>query len=138
MYFRCPSAKTVSNASVDFPDPDNPVMTTSWSRGMSTEMFLRLCSRAPRIRIDFTLMSTCRLLLRSPRLTSSQAVHCMDFVRVGKKPFTSTFVKLAFLAITWPLAAAAGPRIVGPHDDEGEPIRAAAIELTVRVSAGDL
>ena len=29
-------------------DPDNPVRTTSLSRGMSMSMFLRLCSRAPR------------------------------------------------------------------------------------------
>ena len=56
MYFRCPSAKTVSNASVDFPDPDNPVIATSWSRGMSTSIFLRLCSRAPRMRIDLILI----------------------------------------------------------------------------------
>ncbi len=32
---------------VDFPDPLRPVTTTIFSRGMSTEMFLRLCSRAP-------------------------------------------------------------------------------------------
>src|SRR3954454_23316730 len=49
MYFRCPSANTVSNASVLLPLPLRPVTTTSWSRGMSTETFLRLCSRAPRI-----------------------------------------------------------------------------------------
>src|SRR6266545_6287153 len=41
----------VSNAREDFPEPDSPVMTTSWSRGISTSMFLRLCSRAPRTRI---------------------------------------------------------------------------------------
>src|SRR5580692_1158026 len=39
----------VSNASDDFPDPDSPVITTSLSRGISTSMFLRLCSRAPLI-----------------------------------------------------------------------------------------
>src|SRR5436309_7550624 len=55
MYFRCPSAKTVSKARVDLPDPDKPVTTTSWSRGMSIERFLRLCSRAPRIRMYFWL-----------------------------------------------------------------------------------
>src|ERR1700712_5069666 len=38
----------VSNASEDLPEPDSPVMTTSWSRGISMSMFLRLCSRAPR------------------------------------------------------------------------------------------
>src|ERR1700694_1631750 len=39
----------VSNASDDFPEPDSPVKTTSLSRGISTSMFLRLCSRAPRM-----------------------------------------------------------------------------------------
>src|SRR5690349_16483581 len=37
----------VSNASVDLPDPDRPVMTTSASRGSTTVTSLRLCSRAP-------------------------------------------------------------------------------------------
>src|SRR3954471_16021884 len=41
----------VSNASEDFPEPDNPVNTTSRSRGISTSMFFKLCSRAPRIAI---------------------------------------------------------------------------------------
>ena len=61
MYFRCPSAKTVSNASVDLPLPDRPVMTTSWSRGMSTLMFLRLCSRAPRMRMDLEVIDALSL-----------------------------------------------------------------------------
>src|SRR5882757_7570531 len=39
----------VSNASEDFPEPERPVNTTSLSLGISTSMFLRLCSRAPRI-----------------------------------------------------------------------------------------
>src|SRR4051794_25880151 len=38
----------VSNANDDLPDPESPVMTVSWSRGMVTSMFRRLCSRAPR------------------------------------------------------------------------------------------
>src|ERR1700690_2319908 len=42
-----------SNASDDFPDPESPVMTTSLSRGISTSMFLRLCSRAPLMTIFF-------------------------------------------------------------------------------------
>src|SRR5581483_7761372 len=37
----------VSNARLDLPDPDRPVTTTSLSRGISTEMPLRLCTRAP-------------------------------------------------------------------------------------------
>src|SRR5213078_1245129 len=39
----------VSNASEDLPEPDRPVNTASLSRGISTSMFFRLCSRAPRI-----------------------------------------------------------------------------------------
>src|SRR5262249_9958502 len=39
----------VSKASEDLPEPERPVNTTSLSRGISTSMFLRLCSRAPRI-----------------------------------------------------------------------------------------
>src|SRR5688500_48303 len=39
----------VSNASEDLPEPDKPVNTASLSRGISTSMFFRLCSRAPRI-----------------------------------------------------------------------------------------
>src|SRR5215204_3178665 len=37
----------VSKARLDLPDPDRPVTTTSLSRGMSTEMFFRLWTRAP-------------------------------------------------------------------------------------------
>src|SRR3972149_5429902 len=37
----------VSNAREDFPEPEMPEMTTSLSRGISTEMFFRLCWRAP-------------------------------------------------------------------------------------------
>src|SRR5690349_7595303 len=39
----------VSKASEDLPEPDRPVNTMSRSRGRSSEMFRRLCSRAPRI-----------------------------------------------------------------------------------------
>src|SRR5207244_625094 len=37
----------VSNASELLPDPDNPVTTISLSRGISSEIFLRLWTRAP-------------------------------------------------------------------------------------------
>src|SRR5438552_5018966 len=37
----------VSNARLDLPEPESPVTTMSLSRGISTEMFLRLCTRAP-------------------------------------------------------------------------------------------
>ena len=51
--FFCPSAYKVSNAREDFPEPDNPVMTTNLSRGISTSIFFRLCSRAPLTKYDF-------------------------------------------------------------------------------------
>ena len=37
----------VSNASEDFPEPLNPVITVKVLRGISTSIFLRLCWRAP-------------------------------------------------------------------------------------------
>ena len=44
----------VSNAREDLPDPEGPVKTTSWCRGISTERLARLCCRAPRIRSHST------------------------------------------------------------------------------------
>src|SRR3954454_22080922 len=37
----------VSNARLDLPEPESPVTTISLSRGISSETFLRLCTRAP-------------------------------------------------------------------------------------------
>src|SRR6185503_650652 len=37
----------VSKARLDLPEPDSPVTTMSLSRGISTVMFFRLCTRAP-------------------------------------------------------------------------------------------
>src|SRR5580698_2072660 len=45
---RWDSAAIVSNTSDDFPEPETPVKTVILRRGMSTEMFCRLFSRAPR------------------------------------------------------------------------------------------
>src|SRR5437660_12362444 len=42
----------VSNARLDFPEPDKPVTTISLSRGISSDTFLRLCTRAPCTAID--------------------------------------------------------------------------------------
>ena len=36
-------------ANVDFPEPDNPVITVKELIGISTSIFFKLCSRAPRI-----------------------------------------------------------------------------------------
>src|SRR4051794_36321531 len=48
-YCRWLSLCSVSNASVDLPDPDRPVNTTSWFLGMLNVIFFKLCSRAPLI-----------------------------------------------------------------------------------------
>jgi hypothetical protein len=37
----------VSKARLDLPEPESPVMTISRSRGISSEMFFRLLTRAP-------------------------------------------------------------------------------------------
>src|SRR5262249_58117608 len=47
-YRRWPSAKMVSKARLDLPEPDSPVNTTRLSRGRSRSTPRRLCSRAPR------------------------------------------------------------------------------------------
>src|SRR3954462_3957469 len=47
-YRRWPSAKIVSNARLDLPEPDSPVKTMRASRGRSRLTSRRLCSRAPR------------------------------------------------------------------------------------------
>src|SRR5580692_11651138 len=45
----------VSKASEDLPEPDKPVSTVKVSRGISTSTFLRLCSRAPRMEMFFSM-----------------------------------------------------------------------------------
>src|SRR5678815_714156 len=45
----------------DFPEPDSPVMTTRRWRGMSTSIFLRLWTRAPRTAIQSWAMRTVRV-----------------------------------------------------------------------------
>ena len=47
----------MSNARLDFPLPDKPVITVSLSRGMLRDMFFKLCSRAPRITILFSFIA---------------------------------------------------------------------------------
>src|SRR5215471_10983958 len=54
----------VSNASDDLPDPLSPVITVRVLRGISTEMFLRLCWRAPRTVILLMAMESDNLSLK--------------------------------------------------------------------------
>src|SRR5687768_17139387 len=51
----------VSNASDDLPEPDSPVITTSWSRGISTSTFFRLCWRAPLTRMWLSGISSSQI-----------------------------------------------------------------------------
>jgi hypothetical protein len=53
----------VSNTKDDFPEPETPVNTVIFRRGMSTEMFLRLFSRAPRTWMARSESDGCMLLL---------------------------------------------------------------------------
>src|SRR3989344_7865184 len=57
-YLRWPSAKIVSKAKDDFPDPESPVNTIILLRGNVRSMFLRLCSRAPLIIILSCILLT--------------------------------------------------------------------------------
>ena len=50
---RCNEGAKVSLTNELLPEPLTPVTTTSLSLGISTSMFCRLCSRAPRTDIDF-------------------------------------------------------------------------------------
>src|SRR5690348_9633370 len=71
----------VSNARLDLPDPERPVTTMSLSRGISTEMFLRLCTRAPCTAIVVraaTLpiaVTVLELIRRFPRVHECQFLH---------------------------------------------------------------
>src|SRR6266545_274244 len=64
----------VSNARLDLPEPESPVTTISRSRGISSEMFFRLCTRAPFTAMvvraaAFAAPRCCRLGAISPRLS---------------------------------------------------------------------
>src|SRR5262245_60353339 len=68
----------VSNASELLPEPDNPVTTISLSRGISTEMFFRLWTRAPCIAIDEraeTLGLVLELIRRFSEIDKCQFLH---------------------------------------------------------------
>src|SRR5262249_11058924 len=62
----------VSNASEDLPDPLSPVITVKVLRGISTEMFFRLCWRAPRTVILLIAMD------RGPYTGYEKSEHAQD------------------------------------------------------------
>src|SRR5712692_7990372 len=70
----------VSKASDDFPDPDRPVMTTRRFRGISTSMFLRLWTRAPRTAIQSCAMNSVSFLLGFSNLHHNRSAS-RDIVR---------------------------------------------------------
>src|SRR6202012_4690255 len=72
----------VSKASEDLPEPDSPVNTTSLSRGISTSMFLRSCSRAPRMVIARWLEADCwRRAFRISSITFLWAFRARETAR---------------------------------------------------------
>src|SRR5215468_10583501 len=64
----------VSKVSEDLPEPLRPVMTTSLSRGISTSIFLRLCSRAPLMMIELLMGS--RIIPPAPVTLTKLRVGC--------------------------------------------------------------
>src|ERR1043166_2019801 len=63
----------VSKASDDLPEPLSPVITVKVLRGISTEMFFKLCWRAPRtvmLLIAICLINLVRKTKRKPNKTS--------------------------------------------------------------------
>src|SRR5215472_5077709 len=68
----------VSKASDDLPEPESPVITTSRSRGISTSMFLRLCSRAPRTAMTFELGGGANVVMRRPEQRKNSLFHVLS------------------------------------------------------------
>src|SRR5437879_3900156 len=71
----------LSKARDDFPEPLNPVITTSLSRGISTWRFFRLCWRAPLI-----LITCAGILTRNVEPFSQAQAH---FFSTEFRPFMS-------------------------------------------------
>src|SRR3954464_13311557 len=75
----------VSNAREDLPDPLKPVITTSRSRGISSVMFLRLCSRAPPTLMNsFPITSGVVRIALNPALRQAHSSECGRFGRKFK------------------------------------------------------
>ena len=56
IYLLCPSAKIVSKARDDFPEPDKPVIVISLFLGSSRLIFFKLCVLAPLTKIFFFML----------------------------------------------------------------------------------
>ena len=79
----------VSKASEDFPEPDNPVMTTNWSRGIVTSMFFKLCARAPCMTISLFFMKP------HPSAFSSKIVSLNSAARSKSSAFAASFISFS-------------------------------------------
>src|SRR5437879_6408776 len=76
----------VSKASDDLPEPDKPVMTTRLLRGMSTSMFLRLWTRAPRTAIQsWDIWTGSGLTAHGAKFRESQTGHVRSGLDQRKK-----------------------------------------------------
>src|ERR1700738_5271621 len=67
----------VSKARLDLPEPERPVTTMSLSRGISTDMFLRLCTRAPctAMVVRAAALANLAVIRGSPRVDKRQLLH---------------------------------------------------------------
>src|SRR6266404_4273107 len=67
----------VSKARLDLPEPESPVTTMSLSRGISTEMFLRLCTRAPctAMVVRAAALAVLEVIRAFPREDERQLLH---------------------------------------------------------------
>src|SRR5438105_5279282 len=90
----------VSKASDDLPLPDSPVMTMSRSRGSARSMFLRLCSRAPRMTISLGIN---RLAYPSAGIDPNRYPAATP--PPDTPPLYQTDVRLRAQAVSVPLAA---------------------------------
>ena len=84
MYRLWPSAKRVSKARVDFPEPETPVMTVIFPLGIRQSIFLRLWDLAPMISIYFSITS---IIIHKPIHYSNSPVRPREALplKMGKE-----------------------------------------------------
>src|SRR5580698_5647122 len=100
----------VSNANEDFPDPDTPVTTVRELCGISTSIFLRLWTRAPRtamVSVDISQLSMAAFRSQSPVVstwlgtqTARKGVGNLSIINHTPEaaPFTSWLASVLTLA----------------------------------------
>src|SRR6185437_2296996 len=95
----------VSKASEDLPDPLRPVITVSVLRGISTEMFFKLCWRAPRTVILLMAMDLINLEQKLDSLTPSQKEHALQWASERSTRSSTPYVKRR--PVRWSISTAA-------------------------------